>query len=183
VGEAINPVTGELWCSTNERDELGNHLVPDYITSVPEGGFFGWPWYYMGGHQDPRLTQPCADGTGNNPQASTTSPHAKDCKHVDLHAEVLTPDVLLQPHMASLEMTFYPSIGSFPEMYDGDGFAAEHGRGTAKSVLVMKSFVCRCTTGKPGEATRISQQGLLSMMIRFGVGRSVSPLEKRGACS
>jgi glucose/arabinose dehydrogenase len=54
VGEAINPVTGMLWCSTNERDELGNQLVPDYVTSVPEGGFFGWPWYYMGGHPDPR---------------------------------------------------------------------------------------------------------------------------------
>ena len=51
VGEAINPITGELWCSTNERDNLGNHLVPDYVTSVPEGSFFGWPWYYMGGHR------------------------------------------------------------------------------------------------------------------------------------
>jgi glucose/arabinose dehydrogenase len=127
VGEAINPVTGMLWCSTNERDELGNHLVPDYITSVPEGGFFGWPWYYMGGHQDPRLPQPCADGTGANPQASAVSPDAKSCKHVDLHAKVLTPDVLLQPHMASLEMTFYPASGNFPETYNGEGFAAEHG--------------------------------------------------------
>ena len=49
VGEAINPITGELWCSTNERDALGNNLVPDYITHVQEGGFYGWPWYYMGG--------------------------------------------------------------------------------------------------------------------------------------
>jgi glucose/arabinose dehydrogenase len=83
VGEAINPVTGMLWCSTNERDELGNHLVPDYVPSVPEDGFFGWPWYYMGGHQDPRLPQPCADGTGANPQATAESPDAKSCKHVD----------------------------------------------------------------------------------------------------
>ncbi len=127
VGEAINPATGMLWCSTNERDELGNHLVPDYVTSVPEGGFFGWPWYYMGGRQDPRLPQPCADGTGANPQASAESPDAKTCKHVDEHAKVLTPDVLVQPHMASLEMTFYPASGSFPRAYDGDAFAAEHG--------------------------------------------------------
>jgi glucose/arabinose dehydrogenase len=127
VGEAINPVTGMLWCSTNERDELGNHLVPDYVTSVPEDGFFGWPWYYMGGHQDPRLPQPCADGTGANPQATAESPDAKSCKHVDLHAKVITPDVLVQPHMASLEMTFYPDSGNFPQSYDGDGFAAEHG--------------------------------------------------------
>src|SRR6202012_5949512 len=55
VGIAINPTTGELWCSVNERDLLGDNLVPDYITSVKEGGFYGWPWYYMGDHQDPRL--------------------------------------------------------------------------------------------------------------------------------
>ncbi|MGI4756001.1 MAG: PQQ-dependent sugar dehydrogenase [Janthinobacterium lividum] len=127
VGEAINPVTGMLWCSTNERDELGNHLVPDYVTSVPEGGFFGWPWYYMGGHQDPRLPQPCADGTGVNPQASSESPDAGTCNRVDLHAKVLTPDVLLQPHMASLEMAFYPSAGNFPTAYSGNAFASEHG--------------------------------------------------------
>jgi glucose/arabinose dehydrogenase len=127
VGEAINPTTGALWCSTNERDELGNHLVPDYITSVPEGGFFGWPWYYMGGHQDPRLPQPCADGTGGNQQATQTAPDAKTCKHVDLHAKVITPDVLLQPHMASLQMTFNTTTTGFPQAFHGDAFAAEHG--------------------------------------------------------
>jgi glucose/arabinose dehydrogenase len=128
VGEAINPTTGQLWCSTNERDSLGNHLVPDYVTSVKEGGFYGWPWYYMGGHQDPRLPQPCANGTGPNPQApALTSDQAKDCKRVNLAAKVITPDVLVQPHMASLEMTFYPSAGVFPRQYDGDAFAAEHG--------------------------------------------------------
>ena len=105
VGEAVNPVTGMLWCSTNERDNLGNHLVPDYVTSVPEDGFFGWPWFYMGGHWDPRL----------------------DGKHPELKSKVLTPDVLVQPHMASLEMTFYPTAGEFPKKYDGDAFVAEHG--------------------------------------------------------
>src|SRR5882757_4999829 len=79
VGEAINPITGQLWCSTNERDRLGNHLVPDYITSVKEDGFYGWPWYYMGGHQDPRHVG----------------------KHPELKSKVITPDVLVQPHMAS----------------------------------------------------------------------------------
>jgi glucose/arabinose dehydrogenase len=137
VGEAINPITGSLWCSTNERDNLGNHLVPDYVTSVPEGSFFGWPWYYMGGHQDPRLPQPCADGTGPNPQAPAESPDPATCKHVDLSAKVRTPDVIVQPHMASLEMTFYPNMvnlgggasdpGWFPKSYSGDAFAAEHG--------------------------------------------------------
>lgn len=136
VGEAINPTTGELWCSTNERDNLGNHLVPDYITSVKEGSFFGWPWYYMGGHQDPRTPQPCANGSGPNPQlaAPLTESEAVNCKHVDLSSKVTTPDVLVQPHMASLEMVFYPEQSAaahdkdaFPAMYDGQAFAAEHG--------------------------------------------------------
>jgi glucose/arabinose dehydrogenase len=104
VGEAINPITGQLWCSVNERDRLGNNLVPDYITHVEEGGFYGWPWYYMGGHQDPRLM-----GT-----------------HPELKNKVITPDVLVQPHMASLEMNFYEG-SQFPAEYKGDAFAAEHG--------------------------------------------------------
>jgi glucose/arabinose dehydrogenase len=104
VGEAVNPITGALWCSTNERDALGDNLVPDYITHVEEGGFYGWPWFYMGGHQDPR--------------------HAG--KHPELQSKALTPDVLLQPHFASLEMLFYDG-SQFPAEYKGDVFAAEHG--------------------------------------------------------
>lgn len=104
VGEAINPTTGQLWCSTNERDALGDNLVPDYITHVEEGGFYGWPWFYMGGHQDPRLPG----------------------KHPELKGMVITPDVILQPHFASLGMTFYQGK-QFPAEYFGEGFAAEHG--------------------------------------------------------
>ena len=130
VGEAINPITGSLWCSTNERDNLGNHLVPDYVTSVPEHSFFGWPWYYMGGHLDPRLQDPCAAGTGPNPQrtSSLSEAEAKDCKRASIASKVSTPDVLVQPHMASLEMVFYPqSKAQFPDSFDGGAFAAEHG--------------------------------------------------------
>ena len=106
VGEAVNPITGALWCSTNERDGLGDNLVPDYITSVPENSFFGWPWWYMGQHQDPRLV-----GT-----------------HPELKDKTRTPDVVLQPHFASLEMVFYPGHGGqFPSGFGGDAFAAEHG--------------------------------------------------------
>jgi glucose/arabinose dehydrogenase len=93
-----------LWASVNERDGLGDNLVPDYITHVQRGGFYGWPWFYMGGHQDPR--QPG--------------------KHPELQSKVITPDVLLQPHNASLEMTFYDG-GQFPAEYRGDVFAGEHG--------------------------------------------------------
>jgi len=150
VGEAINPVTGSLWCSTNERDNLGNHLVPDYVTSVPEGSFFGWPWYYMGGHKDPRLPDPCANGTGPNLQAAAlTSDQAANCKRANLSSKVSTPDVLVQPHMASLEMVFYPGSRSsessitlqdqhstrinFPPDFAGGAFAAEHGSWNRKN--------------------------------------------------
>ena len=104
VGLAVNSKTSELWCSVNERDALGDDLVPDYITHVQEGGFYGWPWWYMGGHQDPR--------------------HAG--KHPELKEKVITPDVILHPHNASLELTFYDGK-QFPAEYQGDIFAAEHG--------------------------------------------------------
>ena len=103
-GLAIDPKTGELWCSVNERDGLGDNLVPDYITHVEEGGFYGWPWWYIGSHQDPR----------------------HEGKHPELRDKVLVPDVLLQPHNASLEMTFYEGT-EFPAEYRGDIFSSEHG--------------------------------------------------------
>ena len=84
VGEAIEPQTGQLWCSVNERDALGDNLVPDYITHLEPGGFYGWPWFYMGGNPDPRL-------------------HGK---HMEMKDTVIVPDILLQPHFASLEMLF-----------------------------------------------------------------------------
>jgi glucose/arabinose dehydrogenase len=104
VGLAIHPDTGELWTSVNERDELGDHLVPDYVTSVKDGGFYGWPWFYIGGHQDPR----------------------HEGKHPELADKVIVPDVLVQSHSASLGMTFYTGT-QFPEAYRGSAFAAEHG--------------------------------------------------------
>jgi glucose/arabinose dehydrogenase len=104
VGLAIQPGTGALWCSVNERDNLGDNLVPDYITRVRDGGFYGWPWWYIGAHQDPR--------------------HAG--KRRDLKDKVIVPDVLLQPHNASLQLTFYDA-SQFPAEYRGDIFAAEHG--------------------------------------------------------
>jgi glucose/arabinose dehydrogenase len=103
-GIRVNPTTGELWCSVNERDALGDNLVPDYITHVQEGGFYGWPWWYIGAHQDPR-------------QAG---------KHPELKNKTIIPDVLLQPHDASLEMLFYEG-SQLPAEYKGDIFASEHG--------------------------------------------------------
>ncbi len=109
-GLAINPKTGELWCSVNERDQLGDNLVPDYITHVQEGGFYGWPYYYIGGNPDPRLKG----------------------KHPELKDKVIVPDVLLQPHNASLEMMFYQGQ-QFPAEYQGDIFSSQHGSWNAKN--------------------------------------------------
>jgi glucose/arabinose dehydrogenase len=104
VGLAIHPKTGELWTSVNERDELGDDLVPDYITRVKEGGFYGWPWFYLGPNEDPK--------------------HAG--KHPELRDKVLNPDVIIQAHSASLDLAFYDGM-SFPEEYRLNAFAAEHG--------------------------------------------------------
>ncbi len=109
-GLAINPKTGELWCSVNERDALGDNLVPDYITHVQEGGFYGWPYYYIGGHPDPRLKG----------------------KHPELKDKVIVPDVLLQPHNASLQLAFYQG-SQFPAEYQGDIFSSQHGSWNKKS--------------------------------------------------
>ena len=104
VGIKFRPGTNDLWMSVNERDALGDGLVPDYISRVQPGGFYGWPWFYMGKHQDPRH---------------------KD-KHPELADKVLTPDVLVQSHSASLNLVFYDGQ-QFPAEYRGDIFAAFHG--------------------------------------------------------
>jgi hypothetical protein len=103
VGMAVAP-DGTLWCSTNERDDLGNDLPPDYVTRVREGSFFGWPWYYIGGNEDPHHR-------GERP---------------DLKGKVAVPDVLIEAHSASLGMTIYDGA-QFPADYRGSIFAAEHG--------------------------------------------------------
>jgi len=104
AGLAVHPTTGDLWCSTNERDELGDDLVPDYVTRVQEGGFYGWPWYYLGDHEDPRLKG----------------------KRLDLKGKAIVPDTLLQAHSAPLQMTFYDGSG-FPSAFHDDAFVAVHG--------------------------------------------------------
>jgi glucose/arabinose dehydrogenase len=104
VGMAVDPSNGTLWCSTNERDGLGDNLPPDYITRVREGAFYGWPWYYIGANEDPRHQD----------------------ERPDLKDKITIPDVLIQAHSASLEMTFYEAT-QFPADYRGNIFAAEHG--------------------------------------------------------
>jgi len=104
VGIAFRPGSNELWMSTNERDEIGEDLPPDYIGSVHPGGFYGWPWFYIGNHPDPRHTG----------------------KHPELADKVIVPDVLVQAHSATLNLCFYTG-DQFPAEYKGDIFAAFHG--------------------------------------------------------
>lgn len=103
-GMTIQPATGALWCTGNERDHIGPDLAPDYLTTVEEGGFYGWPWYYTGGNEDPAHA-------GERP---------------DLQDQVLVPDVLLQAHSSTMQIVFYDGE-AFPEEYRGDAFATMRG--------------------------------------------------------
>ncbi|HEX3912925.1 MAG TPA: PQQ-dependent sugar dehydrogenase [Steroidobacteraceae bacterium] len=108
VSLTVQPVNGALWCTTNERDALGDDLVPDYSTRVTRGQFYGWPWYYLGSNQDPRH---------------------KD-ERPDLRGRVSVPDVLYQSHSAALSMTFYAASSgkaAFPAAYAGDAIVGFHG--------------------------------------------------------
>jgi glucose/arabinose dehydrogenase len=104
VGLALEPVTGEVWTTVNERDELGDDLPPDYFTSLKDGGFYGWPYSYIGSNVDPRV----------KPQKP------------ELVARAIIPDVLLGAHVAPLQFAFYTGK-QFPESYRGGAFIAEHG--------------------------------------------------------
>jgi glucose/arabinose dehydrogenase len=108
VGMTVHSTTGDLWCAVNERDGLGDDLVPEYVTRVRAGAFYGWPWYYIGANADPRRN-------GARPE---------------LKAKVTVPDVLVQPHSAALGVVEYRGRGgvaSFPTEYEGDLFVALHG--------------------------------------------------------
>lgn len=108
VGMTIQPATGEVWCAVNERDQLGDDLVPDYATSVKEGAFYGWPWYYMGNYEEPRMK-------GDRP---------------DLAGKATRPDVPFTSHSAATNIKFYTATSGasvFPAEYRGQGFAVLHG--------------------------------------------------------
>ncbi|WP_432670772.1 PQQ-dependent sugar dehydrogenase [Flavobacterium sp. SM2513] len=130
VGMDWNPVTGALWTAVNERDEIGNNLVPDYLTSVKEGGWYGWPYSYYGQIKDPRW---------------------EDDPHTSLVEQAIMPDVPTGPHTASLGLAFYTAV-KFPKKYRNGAFVGQHGswnRATFSGYKVV--FVPFDEKGNPGQ--------------------------------
>ena len=125
IGLAWNPKTGELWTAVNERDGLGDDLVPDYVTSVKEGGFYGWPYSYIGQNEDPRRK---GEGT-------------------ELVKKAIVPDVLLTSHSAALGIQFYDGK-MFPREYQGDAFVALHGSWNRQKLTGYKVIRVRFRDGK-----------------------------------
>ena len=126
VGLAFEPETGRLWTTVNERDGLGDNLPPDYMTAVKQGGFYGWPYSYYGGHEDPRMA-------GRRP---------------DLVARALTPDYTFDPHAATLGLVFYQR-DAFPKQYRGGAFVAEHGSWNRATFAGYKVVSVPFAHGKP----------------------------------
>lgn len=126
VGIAWAPGTKTLWASVNERDELGDELVPDYLTGVQEGGFYGWPWSYWGQHKDPRIEAP----------------------RPDLVQKAIVPDVNLGAHTASLGMAFYTN-DKFPGAYQGGAFIAQHGSWNRSVLTGYKVVYVPFANGRP----------------------------------
>jgi hypothetical protein len=126
----VQPGSGDVWCTTNERDALGDNLVPDYSTRVKEGAFYGWPWYYFGDHEDPRHA-------GERP---------------DLKGKITVPDVPYQAHSAAVGFTFYTATtgaSAFPSEYVGDAFAVFHGSWNRSSRTGHKVVRVPMKDGKP----------------------------------
>jgi glucose/arabinose dehydrogenase len=126
VGLAWEPVTGMLWTAVNERDELGSDLVPDYMTSVQDGGFYGWPYSYFGRHVDTRVER----------------------KRPDLVAKAIVPDYALGPHTASLGLAWAQGT-TLPSRYDGGIFVGQHGSWNRKPPSGYRVIFVPFANGKP----------------------------------
>jgi glucose/arabinose dehydrogenase len=126
IGLAWNPVTKELWTAVNERDGMGDELVPDFVTSVKDGGFYGYPFYYIGENKEPRL------------------------KDVDYSKfpKVIVPDVLVESHSAALGIVFNDKK-MFPKEYQNDAFVAFHGSWNRQKLTGYKVIRIKMKNGKP----------------------------------
>jgi glucose/arabinose dehydrogenase len=146
VGMDWNPANGELWTAVNERDKLGDNLVPDYITSVKDGGFYGWPFSYYGQIKDPRWSE--------NP-------------HEDMVKKAIVPDVPLGNHTASLGLAFY-TADQFPDQYKNGAFVGQHGSWNRSEFSGYKVVFVPFVNGKPG-----TPEDFLTGFIADGDGSTV----------
>lgn len=126
MGMDWNPVNKELWTAVNERDELGDDLVPDYITSVKLNGFYGWPYSYFGNNLDPRMKG----------------------ERKDLAAKAIVPDVPVGAHTASLGLAFYTK-DAFPAKYKNGAFVGQHGSWNRSIISGYKVLFVPFANGKP----------------------------------
>jgi glucose/arabinose dehydrogenase len=131
VGMAFEPASGKLWTVVNERDMLGDELVPDYLTEVRKGAFYGWPYSYFGSHEDPRKA-------GQRP---------------DLVARAIVPDFALGAHTASLGLAFYRA-GTFPERYRGGAFIGQHGSWNRSQFAGYRVVFVPFEAGRPAGAAQ-----------------------------
>ncbi|MBO9375726.1 sorbosone dehydrogenase family protein [Sphingomonas histidinilytica] len=138
-GMAYEPTTGDLWTVVNERDMLGSDMVPDYLTEVQLGGFYGWPWYYWGGVVDKRVPEP----------------------EDDLQSYVIRPDYALGPHVAALGLTFSEGAILGPD-YASGAFIAEHGSWNRRPLSGYKLVFVPFAQGKPMGQPRDVLTGFLS---------------------
>ena len=159
VGMAWQPDSGELWTSVNERDELGSDLVPDYMTSVKRGGFYGWPYSYYGAHVDERVKPP----------------------RPDLVAKALVPDYALGAHTASLGLAFYDGGGLLPQRYARGAFVGQHGSWNRRPHSGYKVIFVPFANGRPAGEPQDVLSGFLTSRGE-ALGRPVGvALDKSGA--
>jgi glucose/arabinose dehydrogenase len=157
-GLAWEPQSKALWTTVNERDELGNDLVPDYMTSVKEGAFYGWPYSYYGQHVDKRVSPP----------------------KPELVATAIAPDYALGSHTASLGLTFYEAA-LFPQRYQGGAFVGQHGSWNRKPHSGYKVVFVPFSGGKPSGPPQDFLAGFLSSDGK-ALGRPVGvAVDKQGA--
>lgn len=158
VGLAWEPHTGTLWTSVNERDELGSDLVPDYMTSVREGGFYGWPFSYFGRHVDTRVQPP----------------------RPDLVAQAIVPDYALGAHTASLGLAFYTGQ-AFPQRFGGGAFIGQHGSWNRKPRSGYKVIFVPFAAGHPSGPAEDILTGFVNAQGE-ALGRPVGvAVDNRGA--
>jgi glucose/arabinose dehydrogenase len=157
-GIGFEPTTGVMWTVSNERDEIGNDLPPDYLTSVRDGGFYGWPYSYFGQHVDDRAKPP----------------------RPDLVAKAIAPDYGLGPHTASLGLAFY-TADAFPAQYRGGAFIGQHGSWNRKPLNGYRVVFVPFAGGRPQTPAQVFLSGFLSADNKIK-GRPVGvAVDKQGA--